>query len=174
MTTPVQDPSFQPGASVYGSVIPGMASFGEARMYPQRGVFGTGYFGGEVPGVCMEDEVLKFIEGAPVPRVKGPWPVTPDMGGRLKGHWGKRAIFYSRGGTQVIRRMTPYDASPKAHLTQFYPKYREAVALWKTFPVETKAQLNARAAALGKRCSGFNHWIALWIKDKPERLKYLP
>jgi hypothetical protein len=174
MTTPVQDPTFQPGASTFGFVIPGMASFGAARLYPQRGVFGTGYFGGEISGVCTEDEVLNFIQGAPVPRVKGPWPVTPDMSDRLRGHWGTRAIFQTRGGEQVIRRMTPYVAAPKDHLTPFWPKFREAVALWKTFPIETRTQLNARASRLGLRYSGYNYFISLYIKDDPARLQYLP
>jgi len=174
MTTPVQDPTFQPGASTFGFVIPGMASFGAARMYRQRGVFGTGYFGGEIPGVCMENEVFKFIHGAPIPRVKGPWPVTPDMSDRLRGHWGKRAIFQTRAGEQVIRRMTPYMAGPKDYLTPYWPKFREAVALWKSFDVGTKRILNAEASMLGKKYSGYNLWISFWIKDNPERLQYLP
>jgi len=172
MTTPVQDPTFQPGASVFGGIIPGMATFGAARMYPQRGVFGAGVFGGEIPGVSTEDEVLEFIQGAPVPRLKGPWPVTPDMTDRLRGHWGKRAIFQMKDGTQVVRRMTPYEAGPKDHLTQYWPKLREAVALWKTFDVDTKRILNAEASMLGLRCAGYNYFISLYIKDNPKWQAY--
>ena len=185
MTTPLQDPTFQPGASVFGGMIPGMATFGAARIYPQRGVFGTGTFGGEIPGVCMEDEVLEFIQGSKNPKTPyykngawqtsaSPWPVTPDMGDRLRGHWGKRAIFQTRGGEQVVRRMTPYDVSPKDHLTPFWPKFREAVALWKTFDAGTKRILNAEASRLGLRCSGYNYFIGLYLKDDPAKLQYLP
>jgi len=168
MPNPPQDSTFQPGASVFGFTIPGMASFGAARMYPQKAIFGIRTFGTQVAGLAIEDEVLEFIQGAPVPREKGPWPVTPSMSDRRRGHWGKRAVFFTRLGGQVIRRMTPYDAGPKAHLTQYWPKFREAVALWKTFDIGTKRILNAEASRLGLRCAGYNYFIGLYLKDDPE------
>jgi len=168
MTTPVQDPTFQAGASVYGYAIPGLGVFGAARTYPQKAVYGQARFGNDVVGLDQEEAMLPFIQGAPIPREKGPWPVSPFMNDRARGAWAKRAIFQTVGGLQKVRRYTPWDGSPKAHLTPFQPKLREAVALWHLLDIGTKRILNAEASRLGLRCSGYNYFIKLYLLDDPE------
>ena len=174
MGTAVQDPTHQPGKFVFGFSLPGMSSFGSSDPYPQQAVFGARSFGGQVAGLSVEDEMFELHEGAPDSRSPRHLGAAPFMSVRKKTHWIHRVIYQTIKGRQRHRRYTPYDGSPKEHLTPFMPKFAEAVALWKTFPAETKTALNARASKLGLQYSGYNHWLSLWLKDDPARLQYLP
>ena len=170
----IDDPNYSPGSYIYGTTVFGMGHFGQARTYPQRAIFGQDSFGGCVFGMNTEAEVFKFRHGTQDVRTPRRLAAAPFLSHRKRGAWAKRIIYQVVHSKQRMRRYTPYDGSPKAHLVPFMPKFQEAVATWKTFPDDTKTALNARASKLGKKHSGYNFWISLWMKDKPERLKYLP
>lgn len=173
MTTPVIDPTFQPGRSVFGYTLPGMGSFGNARTYPQKAIFGARSFGSQVCGLDIEEEIFKYRFGAPVPREKGPWPVTPDMGARFRGAWAKRIIFYTRGGQQRTMRYSPYHGSAKEHLVPWQLKLMEASFLWSLLDDETKARLAADAKSTGQATQGHNFFTKLYIKDDPRWMDYM-
>jgi len=172
--TGIDDPTYQPGSYAFGYTVFGMGYFGQTRTYPQRAIFGQDSFGSCVFGKNTETDVFQFRHGAPDVRTPRRLAKSPFFTYRKRGAWAKRIIYQVVNGKQRMRRYTPWDGSPKAHLVPFMPKFAEAVATWKTFPTETKTALNARASKLGKKHSGYNFWISLWLKDKPERLKYLP
>jgi hypothetical protein len=172
--TGIDDPTYKPGSFVFGTSIPGLSAFGDGPKYPQYAVFGKRAFGGQVPGVDVDVEMFALQQGAPDVRIPRRLAESPFMVHRKRGKWTNRIIYQVVHGKQRRRCYTPYDGSPKIYLTPFQPKFAEAVALWKTFSASTKAMLNARASKLGLKCSGYNFWISLWIKDNPERLKYLP
>jgi len=172
--TGIDDPTYRPGSFVFGFSLPGLSSFGEKPKYHQYPVFGMRAFGGQVPGVDIDAKMFALQQGAPDIRIPRRLADSPFMVHRKRGKWTNRIIYQVVHGKQRRRRYTPYDGSPKVHLAQFCPKFRDAVTLWHTFPAETKAALDTRASKLGLKSSGFNYWISIWIKDKPERLKYLP
>jgi hypothetical protein len=170
----IDDPTYQPGSFVFGTSIPGLSVYGDGPKYPQYAVYGMRTFGTQVCGLDIDAEMFALQEGAPDIRIPRRLADTPFMTHRKRGAWTNRIIYQVVHGKQRRRRYTPYDGSPKAYLTPFQPKFAEAVALWKTFPSETKALLNARSSKLGFKYSGYNYWISLWLQDKPARLKYLP
>ena len=172
--TGIDDPGYVPGSFIFGASIPGLSAFGEKRKYPQYPVFGMRAFGGQVPGVDVNVEMFVFHKGAPDVRVPRRLAEAPFFNDRKRGKWTNRIIYQVVNGKQRRRRYTPWDGSPKDHLTPFWPKFREAVTLWHTFPAETKAALDTQASKLGLKYSGYNYWTKIWILDKPERLKYLP
>jgi hypothetical protein len=172
MTTPAQDPTFQPGCYVFGCTIPGMGTFGAAKAYPQRAVFGAGTFGSQIPGKNEEDDMFPFIFGAPTPREKGPWAETPFMNPQVRGRWIKRAVFYTWRGRQMVRRYRPYDGMPKDHLATWSIKLRSAVLAWQSLTAASKVVLNAEASRLGLRYSGYNYFISLYVKDDPKWQAY--
>lgn len=173
MTTPLQDPTFQPGCYVFGYTVFGLGLFGNARTYPQQSLFGSDIFGNMVPGKNTEDDVFTFIHGAPVPREKGPWAVTSDMSARVQGSWAKRVIYQIRKGKQVARRYTPYDGSPKTYLVQYQPKFNTAITLWKALSPGQKQRLNSDASRLGLRYSGYNYFISLYLLSNPKWVTYI-
>ena len=172
--TGIDDPTYKPGSFVFGYSIPGLSAFGDGPKYPQYAVFGKRAFGGQVPGVDIDVEMFALQQGAPDVRIPRRLADSPFMVHRKRVKWTNRIIYQVVHGQQRRRRYSPYDGSPKAHLTQFWPKFSEAFTLWKTFPEETKAALDSRASKLCLKCTGRNYWTKLWIQDKPERLKYLP
>lgn len=170
----IDDPTYMPSSYVFGYTIPGMYAFGEKYKYPQHPVFGMRTFGTQVPNTDTDIEMFALSLGAPDIRIPRRLAVAPFLCDRKRGKWTNRIIYQVVHGKQRRRRSTSWDSSPKDHLTPFWPKFREAVALWHTFPTETKAALNARTSKLGLKYSGYNYWTKLWILDEPERLKYLP
>ena len=149
-----------------------MGSFGAARAYRQRGVWGTGAFGSQVPGKNEEDDMLPFIFGAPAPRDTGPWAETPFMNPQCRGRCIKRAVFYVSRGRQMVRRYRPYDGMPKDHLATWSTKLAAAVIAWRSLTAASKVDLNAEASRLGLRYSGYNYFISLYIKDDPKWQAY--
>lgn len=174
MSTPIQDPTYTPGSFVFGYSQCGLAVFGEGQKYPENSILEDGAFDGRFDGMDVEARIFSLRDGPVDIRTPRVFANAPLLCHRVKKKWRNRIIYSVVNGSQRKRRYTPYDGSPKVHLTPFQPKFAEAVALWKTFPPETRSSLNARASKLDLQITGFNYWISLWMKDDPARLEYLP
>lgn len=170
----IDDPTYSPGSFVFGHSVADLCVFGEGPKYPENSILEDGAFDGRFDGMDVEERIFTLRDGAVDNRSPRVFANSPLLSNRVKGKWRNRIIYYVVNGSQRKRRYTPYDSSPKMHLTPFQPKYAEAVALWKTFPAETRSALNARASELGLQMSGYNYWTKLWLKDDPARLQYLP
>lgn len=129
--------------------------------------------GSQVCGLDIEEEVLSFINGAPIPREKGPWPVTTEMNTRTRGTRFKRVIYYVRKGRQVVRRYTPHDGAAKECLVPSMLKLMESSFLWSLLDDETKARLNADAKSTGQATQGHNFFTKLYIKDDLRWMDYM-
>lgn len=170
----IDDPSYSPGSFVFGHSVCDLAVFGEGPKYPANSILEDGAFGGQFDGLDVEARIFPLAVGPPDARSPRVLADAPMASTQVRGKWRNRIIYQVINGKQRRRRYTPYDSSPKPHLTPFMPKFAEAVALWKTFPAETRSALNARASKLGLQYSGYNFWIKLWLKDDPARVEYLP
>ena len=95
------------------------------------------------------------------------------MSVRRHGAWAKRVIFYTWRGRQMLRRMTPYDASPKNHLVPWSLKLMESSFLWSTLTDEAKQRLNADAKRTRQATQGHNYFTKLYIKNDPKWLTYV-
>mgnify|MGYP001370442268 CR=1 FL=1 len=173
MTTPRQDPTFSPAVFIFGYSLPGLAQFGRQRRYSYQAIFGTRPFGGEIPGKNQENDMLSFIYGSPNPRATGPWAVTPFMTCRISNAWARRVIFYIWRGRQMVRRMTPYDASAKDNLVPWQIRLEEGAALWHTLTPSARARLHADAMRTRQAKQAYNYWSKLYIKDDPRWRNYV-
>lgn len=173
MGTPIVDNTYMPGCFVFGYTLPYLSYFGQARQYPQQAIFGLRPFGGEIPGWNTEDQIFRFLRGAPTPRKTGPWPFTPLMSMRARGTWGKRVIYYQRRGRQNMRRYTPYDGSAKEHLEPWINPFMEAAFLWTILTDENKKRLHADAMRTRQASQGKNYFTKLYIKNDPRWIDYV-
>lgn len=173
MTTPIVDPTFQPGCYIFGYTITGMGHFGNTRWYSQTAIFGTRPFGTEIPGKNTEEDVFQFRYGSPVPRAKGPWPITPDMSLLLRGPWAKRIVHYVRLGKPQLKRYRPQDSTSKQYIEPFQLKLMESSFLWSCLTDESKARLEADAKRTGQATQGHNYFTKLYIQDNPKWLDYV-
>ena len=173
MTTPIIDTTFQPACYIFGFTLPGLGHFGNTRWYPQQAIFGTRAFGGEIPGKNTENDVFAFRYGARVPRAKGPWPVTPQMGNRTHGVWAKRIIFYTRRGFQMVRRARPMDLCAHEYLVPSMLKLMESSFLYSILTDENKARLSADAKRTRQATQGHNYFTKLYIEDDPRWMDYV-
>ena len=102
MSTPAVDPAFYSGQYIFGYSLPGLSYFGNVKWYPQRGIFGEGAFGAQIPGKNQSDDMFAFRFGSYA--AKNPyyekgvwrqnvraWPFTPFLSIRQRGLWAKRA-----------------------------------------------------------------------------------
>jgi hypothetical protein len=150
-----------------------MGYFGQARTYRMRAIFSQDTFGNCVFGKNTEADMFTFRYGAPVPRTKGKWAVTPGMCCRRHGAWAKRIIYFTWRGRQMARRYTPYDGSPKAYLVPWSQKLADAMAIWKNLSVEAKARLYADALRTRQAKQSGHYFVKLYIKDDPRWMDYV-
>ena len=174
MPTPAQDLNYTPGSFVFGYSVCGLAIFGVGQKYPSGSVLKPGAFSGKFGTMDVEERIFTMLKGPIDTRTPRQFAIVPLNSIGVSKKWRNRVIFQVNNGHQQIRRYTQYDGSPKIYLIPFQAKYAEAVSLWQTFPPATKITLNARAAKLELHCSGYAHWISLWLTDNPARLQYLP
>jgi len=85
---------------------------------------------------------------------------------RVRGKWFKTHIFQVIHGKQFLRTYSAYDGSAKAHLVPFQPKFSAAVSSWQGLPAADRRWYHSRAAKLGKRMSGYNYYLSLYLRDK--------
>jgi len=168
-----QDPTFQTGAYVFGYSMPGFAAFGNARTYNQQAIFGIRPFGAEIPGKNLEDEILTFIDGAPVPRKTGKWARTPLMTIVARGGKAKRFIFYKWRNRRCCRRYTQDTSAPKDYLAPWALKLMESSFLWSILTDENKQRLVDDAKRTGQATQGHNYFTKLYIKDDPRWMNYV-
>jgi len=173
MTTPHQDLTFQTGCWIFGFTLPGQGSFGPYRHHVFQAIFGTRTIGSQIPGKNIENDVLSFVFGAPVPRATGSWPRTPDMCIFVQGGWAKRVIHGIYKGRPKARRFTPYEASAKESLVPTMLRLIDGAALWQGFSPETKARLSVDAKRTRGAFQAYNYWSKLYISNDPKWTDYV-
>ena len=121
----------------------------------------------------MENEILRFIDGAPVPRATGPWARTPLMTMMAHGAKAKRFVFRVWRGERQVTRYTPYMSSPKNYLAPWAVKLTEAMTRWKALSDSGKAKVDADAKRTRGATMGHTYFVKLYIKDDPRWMKYV-
>jgi len=91
-----------------------------------------------------------------------------------RGLWRRRFIFQQRAGTTYYRNAAFNDLHKKAAVPIYSSKFSQAIINWRTISPFKKRALNSRASKLGKRCSGYNYFIQLWMKDHADIALYFP
>lgn len=91
-----------------------------------------------------------------------------------RGLWKGRFIFQQDRGTTYYRKASFYDLHKVAPNPLTRAKFHQAIINWRTISPEKKRALNSRASKLGKRCSGYNYFIQLWMKDHSDISLYYP
>lgn len=91
-----------------------------------------------------------------------------------RGLWKNRFIFQQRKGTTYYRNAAFNDLHKKASVPIYSSKFSQAIINWRMISTAKKRALNSRASKLGKRCSGYNYFIQLWMKDHADIALYFP